>query len=230
MEIIEKAVKKKAGSLSEHESKEVLAAYGVPVTNEFLVKKMKDAVEKAEEIGYPVVLKGSGRELIHKTEMDVIRVGLKSAREVRVAFKEIKEKAGKLIDGILVQEMVKGQRELVIGLIRDAQFGPCVMFGLGGIYTEILRDVSFRVAPLEKRDAMEMMEDIKGKKILEAFRGMAPADRDILAQALIGLGRLGLEHDAVKEVDVNPLILTGEGKPVAVDALVVLEGAKEKAR
>ncbi len=230
MEVIKKAVKKKAASLSEYESKQVLAEYDVPVTREFLVKKMKDAVEKAEEIGYPVVLKGSGRDLIHKTEMNLIRIGLKNAKEVRVAFKEIKQNAGKLMDGVLVQEMVNGQRELVIGLIRDAQFGPCVMFGLGGIYTEILRDVSFRVAPLEKRDALEMMEDIKGKKILQAFRGMAPADRDALAQALIGLGKLGLEQEAVKEVDVNPLILTGDGKPVAVDALVVLEGAKEKAR
>lgn len=230
MEIIKKAVRKKASALSEYESKMVLAEYDVPVTREFLVKKMKDAVEKAEELGYPVVLKGSGRELLHKTEMDVVKVGLKNAREVRAAFKEIKDKVGKPFEGILVQEMVKGQRELVIGLIRDAQFGPCVMFGLGGIYTEILKDVSFRVAPLEKRDALEMMEEIKGKKILDAFRGMEPADRETLVKALIGLGRLGMEQDKVKEVDINPLILTKEGKPVAVDALVVLEGPKEKSK
>jgi acyl-CoA synthetase (NDP forming) len=223
MEIIKKAVKKRAGALSEHESKDVLSAYGVPVTREFLVKKMKDAVERAEEIGYPVVLKGSGRALLHKTEMDVIRLGLKNSKEVRAAFKEIKANGGKALEGILVQEMVKGQRELVIGLIRDAQFGPCVMFGLGGIYTEILRDVSFRVAPLEKRDALEMMEEIKGKKILDAFRGMDPADREALAEALVGLGKIGLEHEAVKEIDVNPLILTKDGRPVAVDALIVLE-------
>ena len=126
------------------------------------------------------------------------------------------------LDGLLVQEMVKGSRELVIGMIRDAQFGPCVMFGLGGIFTEVLKDVSFRIAPLEKRDALEMAQEIKGAPILGAFRGMSPVDMDLLASMLINAGKLGLELDAVKEVDVNPLIISGN-KPVAVDALVVLE-------
>jgi len=125
-------------------------------------------------------------------------------------------------NAVLVQELVKGQRELVIGLTRDAQFGPCVMFGLGGIFTEILKDISFRVAPLEKRDALDMMHDIKGYKILDAVRGMEAADLDILAYILIKIGQIGMENDRIKEIDINPVILSGS-KPVAVDALVVLE-------
>ena len=123
---------------------------------------------------------------------------------------------------VLVQEMVKAQRELVIGMTRDPQFGPCVMFGLGGIFTEILKDISFRIAPLEKRDALEMMQDIKAHKILEAIRGMEAADLDMLSQILITIGQIGLDHERVKEIDINPLLLR-KGKPIAVDALVVLQ-------
>jgi len=222
MELIDKAVRAKRKSLTEFESKQVLAEYGVPVTKEFLVKNAKTAAAKAEEIGFPVVLKGSGPELLHKTELDIVRLNLKSAKEVRAAFKEIKALAGKKMKGCLVAEMVKGQRELVAGLVRDPQFGPCVMFGLGGIYTEILKDVCFRVAPITESDALEMMDEIRGKKILDSFRGMPAVDRKILANALIGLGRLGVENDSVKEVDINPLLVNKDGKPVAVDALVVL--------
>jgi acyl-CoA synthetase (NDP forming) len=120
---------------------------------------------------------------------------------------------------------VKGSRELVIGMIRDPQFGPCVMFGLGGIFTEVLKDVSFRIAPLEKRDALEMAQEIKGAAVLGAFRGMSPVDMDLLTSMLMNTGRLGLDLPSVKEVDVNPLIISGN-RPIAVDALVVLEDSK----
>jgi len=222
MELIDKAVRAKRKSLTEFESKQVLAEYGVPVTREFLVKNAKEAAARAEEMGYPVVLKGSGPELLHKTEMDIVRLNLKTAKEVRAAFKEIKTNAGKKLKGCLIQEMVKGQRELVAGLVRDPQFGPCVMFGLGGIYTEILKDVCFRVAPITESDALEMMEEIRGKKILDSFRGMPAVDKKVLADALIGLGKLGVENDSVKEVDINPLLVNKDGRPVAVDALVIL--------
>jgi acetyl-CoA synthetase (ADP-forming) len=120
--------------------------------------------------------------------------------------------------------MIKGKRELVIGLIRDPQFGPCVMFGLGGIFTEILKDVSFRLAPLEKRDALEMMDEIKAHKILGSVRGMEPVDRDILSEMLINVGKIGVENDTIKEIDINPVIISGSS-PIAVDALIVLEPA-----
>ena len=223
MQVIKKAVKEGRKALTEYEAKKVLKRYGIPTTREELVRTQKEAVEVAEKLGYPVVLKGAGAELLHKTELDVIRLNLKNAQQVREAFQEIKKNAGDKLEGVLVQEMVKGERELVIGLIKDPQFGPCVMFGLGGIYTEILRDVSFRVAPITTQDAYQMMEEIRAKKILDAVRGMAPADKKALAKALVGLGRLGIEHPEIKEVDVNPLILTKKGKPIAVDALIVLE-------
>ncbi len=228
MEVLLQAKRKKLKSLSEYDSKRVLSEYGIPVTRERLVKGQKDAAEAAEEIGYPVVIKAAGPELTHKTELDAIRVNLADKKAVREAVREIKAATkGHKTQGLLVQEMVKGQRELVMGLIRDPQFGPCVMFGLGGIYTEVLRDVSFRVAPLSEDDAMEMMAEIKGSKILEAFRGMGEADRGTLAKGLVALGKIGMEQEDVKEVDVNPLILTREGKPVAVDALVVLDSKKK---
>ena len=122
----------------------------------------------------------------------------------------------------LVQDMIRGKRELVVGLIRDPQFGPCVMFGLGGIFTEILKDVSFRLAPLEKRDALEMMDEIKAHKILDAIRGMDAVDREILSEMLINVGRIGMENDTIKEIDINPVIISGN-RPIAVDALVVLQ-------
>ena len=118
--------------------------------------------------------------------------------------------------------MIKGGRELVVGLIRDPQFGPAVMFGLGGIFTEILKDISFRIAPLERRDAMEMMRDIKGHKILDDVRGLEAVDLETMADILINMGQIGLENEKIKEIDINPLIISGN-KPVAVDALVVLE-------
>lgn len=221
--IIEEALSRGQNALSEHDSKALLRNYDVPVTREFLAKSAQEAIQAANDLGYPVVLKACGWKITHKTERDLVAVGLKTDEEVREAFERIQRNLDdEESEGILVQEMIKGSRELAIGLVRDPQFGPCVMFGLGGIFTEILRDTSFRVAPISVDDAYQMMEDIKAKKILESVRGMGPANREKLAKALIGLGRLGLEQESVSEIDINPLILTQEGEPVAVDALVIL--------
>lgn len=222
MKNIEKALKEGRTTLSEYESKQVLAEYQIPVTKEVLVNDAKALARAGQEIGYPVVLKGCSSDIIHKTEKGLIWVDIRNEEEASSAFEEIMGNMSGPEDAVLVQEMVKGQRELVIGLTRDAQFGPCVMFGLGGIFTEILKDISFRVAPLEKRDALDMMRDIKGHKILDAVRGMEAADLDILADILIKVGQIGLENEKVKEIDINPVIISGS-KPVAVDALVVLE-------
>jgi acyl-CoA synthetase (NDP forming) len=222
MEIIEKALGEGKTTLSEYESKQVLKAYQIPVTKEVLVEDVKDLAKAAKEIGYPLVLKGCSSEISHKTEKGLIRVDIRNEDEATAAFEEIMADMEGKENAVLVQEMVKGQRELVIGLTRDAQFGPCVMFGLGGIFTEILKDISFRIAPLEKRDALDMMQDIKGHKILGAVRGMEAADLDVLADILIKVGQIGMENDRIKEIDINPVILSGS-KPIAVDALVVLE-------
>ena len=222
MKIIDEAIKQGKKSLSEYESKQVLAAYKIPVTKEVLVDNEKNLLNATQEIGYPLVLKGCSSEITHKTEKGMIRVDIRNEVEAKAAFKEIMDNMDHTDGAVLVQEMVKGVRELVVGLIRDPQFGPAVMFGLGGIFTEILKDISFRIAPLERRDAMEMMRDIKGHKILDAVRGMEAADLDTMADILINMGQIGLENEKVKEIDINPLIISGS-KPVAVDALVVLE-------
>lgn len=208
--------------LSEHDSKRLLAEYDIPVTRESLVQDSAAAVEAAAAIGYPVVLKASSVGLAHKAEADVIRLNLRSPEEVDAAWNEVTDNAPGQLDGVLVQEMVAGQRELVMGMIRDPQFGPCVMFGLGGIYTEVLDDVEFRIAPLTERDGRSMLESIRSAAILGPIRGLPEADRPGLVRALIALGQLGLDNDDVTEVDVNPVILGPNGGPVAVDAAVWL--------
>ena len=221
MKIIDTALKEGRSTLSEYESKQVLASYGVPVTPEELVINPEDLSQAIHKIGYPLVMKGCAAEIAHKTERGLIRLDVRNEDEARTAFKEITAAMDGAEKAVLVQQMIKGQRELVVGLTRDPQFGPCVMFGLGGIFTEVLEDTSFRVAPIEKRDALEMIQEIKAHKILEAIRGMEPVDKDMLADILIAIGRLGIENEAVKEIDINPLIIS-RGKPMAVDALVVL--------
>ncbi len=223
MEILDKALKEGRNTLSEYESKVILASYQIPVTREIMAESSDEVITAAHEIGYPVVMKGCAPEITHKTEKGLIRTDIRDDREALDTFNDIM--AG--MNGIkgaaaLVQEMIRGKRELVVGLIRDPQFGPCVMFGLGGIFTEILKDVSFRLAPLEKRDALEMMGEIKAHKILDAIRGMDAVDREILSEMLINVGKIGMENDTIKEIDINPVIISGS-RPIAVDALVVLQ-------
>jgi len=227
MGIIDEAVAKGQGALSEYQAKLFLSEHKIPVTREELVVGEDEATAAAERIGYPVVLKACGPTIAHKTERDLVQVGLDGPDEVRRAYKLIIENLGSdPYDGVLVQEMIKGERELVVGLVRDPQFGPCVMFGLGGIFTEVLKDTSFRVAPIEKYDAMQMMDEIKSKDILGPFRGKEAVDRDLLADILISVGNIGMEYDAVKEIDMNPVIIQGS-TPVVVDSLIVLGNGKE---
>jgi len=221
VEILERALQESRTTLSEYESKGLLRAYNIPVTREIEADDQNKLMKAMQEIGFPLVMKACGPQLTHKTERGLVRVDIRNEQEAITAFREIMNEIGRDEGRVLVQEMVKGQRELVVGLTRDPQFGPCVMFGLGGIFTEILKDISFRVAPIEKRDALEMMQDIKARKILGAVRGMPAADLDQLADILIKVGTIGLENPQIKEIDINPVILAGS-QPIAVDALVVL--------
>ncbi len=222
MGIIDEALAKGQRALSEYQAKLFLKERNIPVTREELVLGEDEAIAAAEKLGYPVVLKACGPEIAHKTERNLVQVGLDSPDEVRKAYKTIIENlGGDSYDGVLVQEMIKGERELVVGLVRDPQFGPCVMFGLGGIFTEVLKDTSFRVAPIEKYDALQMMDEIKSKAILGPFRGKEAVDRDLLADILIAVGDIGMEFDAIKEIDMNPVIIQGS-RPVVVDSLIVL--------
>jgi len=209
-------------TLSEYDSKRVLKLYGVPTSKEVLVTSQTAARTAASTIGYPVVLKACSAGAIHKTELGLVAVGLGSAKELMDAFRRIRKRAGPGFNGAwLVQEMVSGQREVMIGMVRDAQFGPSVMFGLGGIFTEVFEDVSFRVAPVRKRDALDMMAAIRAHRILGGVRGMKPVDRPVMARAIMALGRIGLDFPEITEIDVNPLIIRGT-HPVAVDGLIVL--------
>jgi acetyl-CoA synthetase (ADP-forming) len=221
LKIIENAVKEGRKTLSEYESRLVIESAGVFVSAAALTKTKEEAIKAAETMGYPVALKGCSAELSHKTEAGMVALNINDAEQVARVFEALTGKA-KNLDGILVEKMVRGSREFVIGLSRDPSFGPCVMFGLGGIFTEALKDVTFRVAPLTKEDALEMIDEIKTKKLLGEFRGSPAVDRDALAKALVGVGNLGIKYDAIAEIDINPLIICGD-KPVAVDALVVLK-------
>jgi acetate---CoA ligase (ADP-forming) subunit beta len=221
LDIIEKALKNGQKTLSEFESRLVIESAGVPVVPAALVKSRDEAMRESAKIGFPMVMKGCSAELAHKTEAGMVALNIGNVEEVGRVFDEFTGKATNL-DGVLIEKMVKGSREFVIGLSRDPSFGPCVMFGLGGIFTEALKDVTFRVAPLTKEDALEMIDEIKTKKLLGEFRGAPAVDREALAKALIGVGDLGVKYDSIAEIDINPLIVDGN-KPVAVDALVVLK-------
>jgi biotin carboxylase len=209
-------------TLSEFESTRLLADYGIPTAKGVLALNWDDVKKAAESIGYPVVLKVCSPEVSHKTESGLVAVDLRNEADLGAAFKRISEASPVKDAAYLVQEMVKGGRELVMGMIRDPQFGPCVMFGLGGIFTETLGDVTFRPAPLSEADAREMIGEIKGHKILGAIRGMAAVDLDSLIQCLMAIGRIGVEREEIQAIDVNPLIIRGS-QPIAVDALVILK-------
>lgn len=209
-------------TLSEYDSKMILAEYGIPTTKEMLIGDLDEAEAAADNIGYPVVLKVCAAAAQHKTEQKLITLGIPNAVELKKAYDRLAPKALDLGGGILVQEMVRGSREIVMGLSRDEQFGPCVMFGLGGIFTEALGDVSFRVAPLSQQDARDMTTEITGSKILEGIRGLEPARIDQISRHLQQLGQIGLDHPQVRNIDINPMIIR-KGRPVAVDALIELQ-------
>ena len=220
MKIIENALARGAKNLNEYESKRFLAAYGIPITREAVARSEDEAALKASEIGYPVVLKGSDEAFHHKTDLNLIELNLEDEKSVRRAYHQLVSRSKTKLKQVLVQEMIEEQRELMVGLYRDPQFGPCVMFGLGGIFTEIVEDTVFRVAPLTRKDATEMLAEIKAEKILESFRGQPPIDKDKMADILLALSQIGKEQPAIREIDINP-IKPVNGKPVAVDALVV---------
>lgn len=213
-------------TLSEHDSKQLLRQYGVPTVPEALAAGPDEAASRAADIGFPVVLKLCGAAIAHKTERDLVRLGVSDAAAVRAAGADLLARK-RPEDGdaqLLVQAMVHGRREIIVGLVRDGQFGPCVMLGMGGILAEAMRDVVFRMAPLTMQDAREMTYDIKAAHLLEAFRGEPAVDREALARILVAVGRIGLERSDVASLDINPLIVSG-ATPVAVDALVEIAGS-----
>ncbi len=221
-ELIRKAKAEGRTALTEAESKEILQGYGVPVVPELIVMTADEAVAAAEKIGFPVVLKGLGTKLTHKTERGLVRLNLNDREAVRGAAAQVASAAGSDLEGILIQPMLSGRREFVAGLFHDSQFGPVVMFGLGGIFTEALDDVVFRIAPLDQNHAGQMIEELRAKKLLGPFRGEQAVRSEQLIQTLIGLSRIGMELPDVTEVDINPLLVGQDGRVTAVDALIIL--------
>lgn len=208
--------------LTEVEAKALLKRYGIPVVDEVFVATEEEAVTQAAVMGFPVVVKGVGKRLLHKTERGLVILNVNGEEKLREAYRFIRVRGGGEVEGIVIQPQVRGRREFVAGLIRDPQFGPSVMFGLGGIFTEALDDVVFRIAPVSEDEARLMVEEIRARKLLAALRGEAAIDRDVLTRIIVGLSRLGLERPEVQEIDVNPLVADMNGRLTAVDALIIM--------
>ena len=214
-------LEKSTGALDEHLSKKILAGYSIPVVDEKIAVSEEDALDAARSFGFPVVMKGILPGEIHKTESGLVRLGVSSEEEIKKIFGELNIKmAGK--GKILVQRQMEGGLELIAGMVRDPQFGPCVMLGLGGIFTEILKDTVFAVAPVSHGEAFSMIGRLKSQKLLNGFRGYPPVDREILAKTIVCLGDIGCGNPQIKEIDINPLI-AGKNSLVAVDATVVIQ-------
>jgi acetyltransferase len=207
-------------ALDEHASKRLLSLYGIPVTREELVTQEEEAVRAACAIGFPVAAKACAWQIMHKSGKGLLALNLSSQDEVREAFQSIRAAAGADVP-ILIQEMVAGSREFMAGVTRFPGFGPCVLFGLGGVFAEALADRAFRAAPLSDTEAAEMLADIRAKALLSPFRGLPAADEAALTAILRAVGAIALAHPEIAEVDLNPLMIAGS-RPVAADALIVL--------
>jgi 4-hydroxybutyryl-CoA synthetase (ADP-forming) len=227
--IFENVRKQGRANLLEEEGYEVLNAYGFPTPKSILGTTEEECINAAKEIGYPVVMKIASPDIIHKSDAGGVEVGIKSDDELRAAYRSITESAKKYkadakIKGVLVQEMVKSAKETILGASQDPTFGPVIMFGLGGIYVEVLKDVIFRVAPINGSEAMNMVESIKTIKLLKGVRGEKPSDLKAIADSLQRLSHLVTDFPEIKEFDINPLLVLEEGKGArVVDARIIIK-------
>ena len=213
--------------LTEVESKEFIGESGIPVAQARLATSQKEAVAIAREMGFPVVLKIVSHEITHKSDVGGVKLGLKNGAQVSQAYREIVAAvSGARIRGVSVQPMAAQGIEVILGMTKDPQFGPVLMFGLGGVMVEVLKDVAFRLVPLTRRDARQMVREIRGYPILEGYRGQEPADVEALEDALLNLSTFLEAHPEVKELDLNPVFAYRKGV-LAVDARVVLEAGEE---
>jgi len=227
--IVLKALEEGRLKLLEHEAMKLLEAYGIPVAPYGLAKSEDEAVRIAENIGYPVVLKVVSPDISHKSDVGGVIVGISSSDGVKEAFKKIvenvKEKAPNArVEGILVQKMAEpGYLEVIVGATRDSVFGPVIMFGLGGVFVEVLKDVSFRVAPLSPSDVDEMIREIRGYRVLEGYRGMGPRDIDAIKSIILATAKIMEELPQIQDIDLNPIMLYEKGKgAIVVDARIIL--------
>jgi acetyl-CoA synthetase (ADP-forming) len=213
--------------LTEFESKKILKQAGVPVIETRLAKTPKEAVAISQKMGFPVALKIASPDILHKSDSGGVRLSLNSASEVRNAYREILDGARKnypssSILGVSVQKMAKPGTEVIVGTSKDPQFGPVMMFGLGGIFVEVLKDVSFRIIPLNRKDAREMIEEIKGYPLLKGYRGKDPADIPALIEIILKISNLMELNPEIKELELNPILAYRKGA-LGVDARIILE-------
>jgi len=230
-EIMSIARRKKRTSLTEVESKQLISEAGIAVIETRLAKTKKETISIAKELGFPVVLKIVSPEIIHKSDSGGVKLGLKNAAEVGRAYREImasikQQEPGAEIQGVSVQKMAKPGIEVIMGMSKDAQFGPVLMFGLGGVFVEVLKDVSFRIVPIVKRDAKQMIEEIKGYPVLQGYRGQEPANITALEDMLLKLSSFIEQTPEIKELDLNPIIAYAD-RSLAVDARIILEPQAE---
>jgi acyl-CoA synthetase (NDP forming) len=226
-QIFSKAIKEGRKSLLETEAKTVCMEYGIPVTKFELARSEEEAVKFAIAIGFPIVLKIVSQDIIHKSDIGGVIVGLKNAGDIRRGYKQILQNVNKhdpkaRIAGILVQEMAPASTEVIVGATKDPQFGPAIMFGLGGVFVEVLKDVTFRIAPITQDDACEMITEVKAYPLLKGYRNTPPADIDAITKILLNTSRLVTDHVEIKELDLNPIIVYEKGAK-AVDARIILE-------
>jgi acyl-CoA synthetase (NDP forming) len=225
-DILNQARAEKRAVLTEIEAKRVLAAAGIACTDTRLARSPAEAVSLSEQIGYPVVLKISSADITHKSDAGGVKINLKNRTEVQDAFASIMDAATAKfpdadIEGVSVQGMARAGIEIIMGMTRDASFGPVLMFGLGGVLVEVLKDVSFRIVPLEAEDAADMINEIQGKKLLEGYRGQDPAHIPALQDMLLKLSRFVEETPGIEEIDMNPVFAFKDGA-VVVDARIIL--------
>jgi len=228
-EILRQARKENRAKLTEIESKELIKSAGIPVVEAKLARTKAEAVSLSKKMGFPVVLKIVSPDVVHKSDSGGVRLGLANAIQVGKAYSEIlsaikKHHPKAKIEGISVQKMAHPGVEVIIGMTKDEQFGPVLMFGLGGILVEVLKDVSFRIVPLTKRDASQMIKEIKGYPLLEGYRGQEPADIPFLEALILKVSDFIDKNPEIKELDLNPVFAYKDGA-VAVDARVILEPA-----
>ena len=223
--IIQKAKKEKR-SLLETEAKELLREYGIPVPDFKLIKSEEEIIGLAKEINFPIVMKIVSPDIIHKTDTGGVKINIKDEKEAKLAYQEIIFKTKKYnkearIEGVIVYSIVPQETEIIVGMMKDPHFGPVIMFGLGGIFVEVLKDISFRVLPIEERDAREMITEIRGYEILKGARGNPPRDIQAIKEVLMKVSQLTMENPEINEIDLNPIFVFEKGLQI-VDARMIL--------
>ena len=222
-EIIENARKSNRKALTEYESKIILQELGLPVTKQYLAKNKEEAIQFAEKLGFPVVMKLMAEDIVHKSDVGAVRLNISTSAQAQKEFDALMNIQATGEKAVSVQEMAKKPiTEIIIGSLQDPQFGPAVMFGIGGVMVEIMKDVSFRITPLTPYDAEEMIKEIKAYKILDGYRGSAKADLQAIKETLLKISEFADKHTEIAEMDLNPVFVYEKGVNI-VDARIILK-------